>query len=133
MEEKSACRYRCIIVDDDPGFVYLLSHYLSLVPKLQLWDSFLDPKVAMESIREDDEIDFLFLDIRMGNISGIDVAKHLRDKVKFIVFISATGEFALEALQVGGDHYLVKPIMFQKFLQTVNKVLKRYKFPIMLP
>ena len=133
MEEKSALIYKCIIVDDDPGFVYLLSHYLSLVPKLHLSGSFLNPKIAMESIREEDEIDFLFLDVRMGNISGLDVAKHLRDKVKFIVFISATGEFAFEALQVGGDHYLVKPIMFQKFLETVNNVLERYKWPITFP
>lgn len=124
-ENQNHSLYRCAIVDDDLQFVFLLSAYVNEIPKLQLAGTFLNPEVAMESIKEENNIDFLFLDIRMGNISGVDVAAHLRDKVKFIVFISASGEYALEALQVGGDQYLVKPVMFSTFLEKVNELLSR--------
>lgn len=124
-ENQNHALYRCAIVDDDLQFVFLLSTYVNEIPKLQLAGTYLNPQVAMDSITEKDNIDFLFLDIRMGNISGVDVAAHLRDKVKFIVFISASGEYALDALQVGGDQYLVKPVMFSTFLEKINDLLSR--------
>ena len=131
MTNHNNSRYRCIILDDDPEFVYLLSQYISLLPKLQICATYNNPNLAMDSISEEDSIDFLFLDIRMGNTSGMDVARHLRQRVKFIVFISATGEYALDALQLGGDHYLVKPIEFSRFFDVVNGILKRYRHPVM--
>lgn len=125
MKENKHSPYRCVIVDDDPTFLLFLSRYIHEIPKLELYGKYLDSHRAINGITEDDNIDFLFLDISMGNISGLDIARILRDKVKYIVFISVSGEYALEALQLGGDHYLVKPVTFQKFLETVNTVLKR--------
>lgn len=119
--------YRCVVVDDDIQFVFLLSRYIKEVPKLRLFNTFLTSQAAIDGVLEKDEIDILFLDIRMGTISGLEIARRLRDKVKYIIFISATREFALEALQLGGDYYLVKPIHFEEFLQVVNKVLHRQK------
>ncbi len=127
MKENNHSPYKCVIVDDDFQFVFLLSSYIQEIPKLQLVSTYLVSKVAMNSISELDEIDFLFLDIRMGMISGLDVAAVLRDKVKYIIFISASGEYALGAHEVGGDHYLVKPVKFDHFLETVNSVLHRHR------
>lgn len=123
---------KCVIVDDDPQFVFFLSTFVNDVPTLKLCGTYLDSQHAIDGIKESDEIDFLFLDIRMGNISGIEIAEQLRDKVKYIIFISASGKYALNALQVGGDHYLVKPVTFPKFLHTVNEVLKRNNSPKLL-
>ncbi|MET4083890.1 two-component SAPR family response regulator [Pedobacter sp. UYP30] len=126
-ENHNNALYKCAIVDDDLQFMFLLSTYVKQVSKLQLAGTYLDPQVAMDSISEEDNIDFLFLDIRMGNISGVDVAAYLRDKVKFIVFVSGSSEYALDALQVGGDQYLLKPIPFSTFLTTINGLLARQR------
>lgn len=125
MEKNNELPYRCLIIEDDPSFVFLMSNYIHEIPKLQLWGEYLSSRAAIESITKEENIDFVFLDIRMGNISGLDVARYLRDKVRYIVFISASGEYALEALQLGGDQYLVKPVTFSRFLDTINDILKR--------
>lgn len=124
MMQNSNSAYRCVVVDDDSQFVFLLSTYIQDVPKLQLCAGYVNAQQAIDSVDEALGIDFLFLQIGWENVSGLDVAEKLRDKVKFIVFVSANGEYALDALQVGGSHYLVKPLMFSKFLTTVNEVLK---------
>jgi len=121
---KNSKLYRCVIVDDDRMSIDILTGYISKVPKLNVYKSYQSASMAINEINMDDDIDFLFLDIRM-DISGIDVAKVLRDKVKFIIFVTAYDEFALNAFSVGGDQYLVKPVFFPKFLETINQVLKR--------
>ena len=121
---KNSKLYRCVIVDDDRMSIDILTGYISKVPKLNIYKSYQSASMAINEINMDDDIDFLFLDIRM-DISGIDVAKVLRDKVKFIIFVTAYNEFALNAFNVGGDQYLVKPVFFTKFLETVNQVLRR--------
>ena len=121
---KNSKLYRCVLVDDDRMSIDILTGYISKVPKLNIYKSYQSASMAINEINMDDDIDFLFLDIRM-DISGIDVAKVLRDKVKFIIFVTAYNEFALNAFSVGGDQYLVKPVFFPKFLETINQVLKR--------
>lgn len=121
---KNSKLYRCVLVDDDRMSIDILTGYISKVPKLNVFKSYQSALLAINEIDIDDNIDFLFLDIRM-DISGIDVAKVLRDKVKFIIFVTAYDEFALNAFNVGGDQYLVKPVYFPKFLETINQVLKR--------
>ena len=117
--------YNCVIIDDDQFFIDLLSGYINQVAKLKISKCYTNPALAIQEINEDDQIDFLFLDIRMDKISGIDVAKFLRDKVRFIVFTTAYSEFALKAYEVGGDQYIMKPIYFPDFLKKVNAVLKK--------
>jgi len=126
--KQSRKNYRCIIVDDDPNFIFLLSNYLKEVPKLALIKFYLNPVRAIDDFDSFEDIDFLFLDIRMGNSSGLDVAVSLRPKVKYIVFITGCNQFALDAFQAGGDQYLVKPVFFSKFLDTINNIIrKEYK------
>lgn len=121
---KNSKLYRCVVVDDDRTFLDLVTTYIGRIPKLNLLKSYDSGISAIKEINDDDNIDFLFLDIRM-DVSGIDVARLLRDKVKFIVFMTAYDEFALNAFQVGGDKYLTKPVYFPKFLETINQVLRR--------
>lgn len=134
MNSKLLPSYNCVVVDDDQFFIDLISGYINQVAKLKILKSFTNPATAIDEISESDQIDFLFLDIRMDKISGIDVAKILRDKVRFIVFTTAYSEFALKAYQVGGDQYIMKPIYFEGFLDKINSVLKRnYAEEMQLP
>jgi two-component system LytT family response regulator len=125
MNSKLIPTYNCVVIDDDQFFIDLISGYVNQITKLKILKSYTNPAVAIKEIDESDQIDFLFLDIRMDKISGIDVAKILRDKVRFIVFTTAYSEFALKAYEVGGDQYIVKPIYFKGFLDKINAVLKR--------
>jgi two-component system LytT family response regulator len=125
MNSKLIPTYNCVVIDDDQFFIDLISGYVNQIAKLKILKSYTNPAIAIKEIDESDQIDFLFLDIRMDKISGIDVAKILRDKVRFIVFTTAYSEFALKAYEVGGDQYIVKPIYFKGFLDKINAVLKR--------
>lgn len=86
--------------------------------------SYTDPKEALNKLGHGQEVDFLFLDIKM-EISGLDMARMLRNKINHIILITAYKQFELEAFQVHCDHYLVKPVDFSKFLSAINDVVKR--------
>ncbi|WP_025144331.1 LytR/AlgR family response regulator transcription factor [Pedobacter jeongneungensis] len=117
-------KWSCAVVDDDATMVAILESYISQIPKLELVGSYTDPKEALNRLGHGQEVDFLFLDIKM-EISGLDIARMLRNKINHIIFITAYKQFALEAFQVHCDHYLVKPVDFSKFLTAINDVVKR--------
>jgi DNA-binding LytR/AlgR family response regulator len=86
---------------------------------------FLDPLMAIEQIMVLDNIDILFMDINMPNLSGIELARSLRSRVKKLVFTTSHSIYAYEAFEVQGDAYLLKPYTFGKFAATINHL-----FPI---
>lgn len=125
-------KWSCAVVDDGATMVAVLESYISQIPKLELVGSYTDPKMALDKLGHGPEIDFVFLDIKM-EISGLDLARVLRNKINHIVFITAYKQFALEALQVNSDHYLVNPVGFSKFLSAINDVIKRKRRQEILP
>lgn len=124
MKPSKSTKYRCAIIDDDRMTVDIISNYISKIDKLETIYTFTEPHQAINQIKDTDSIDFLFLDIRM-DISGIDVAKVLRNKVKYLIFITCYPEYAIDAFSVDCDQYLVKPVLFPKFLSTVNDIILR--------
>ncbi|MEW7280192.1 LytTR family DNA-binding domain-containing protein [Aquimarina sp. 2201CG1-2-11] len=67
------------------------------------------------------QIDLIFLDINMPLISGIDWLKGIKDSPS-IIMTTAYEEYALESFSYNVIDYLVKPISFERFLQSINKV-----------
>ncbi|RZK20960.1 MAG: response regulator [Pedobacter sp.] len=116
--------YKCIIIDDDQLSIDILENFINRMPELHIVKTYVDPAQAIIDIIKEDGIDFLFLDIRM-DISGLDVAKILRDKVRFLFFVTSYEEYALDAFGVNGDKFLVKPIMFPKLITSINEVLEK--------
>lgn len=117
--------YSCVIIDDDVDGIQLLEEYASAIPNLLLNATFSDPAGAIREIKKGRKIDFLFLDIDM-DISGLDIARILRDDVCFIVFVTGHPEHALEAFSVNADRYLLKPVSLQKFKKTVIELQSRH-------
>jgi two-component system LytT family response regulator len=115
--------YSCVIIDDDATALEVLKNYINRLPELQLFGSYQDASVALDEM-SDKRIDFLFLDIRMP-VSGIDFARKIRDKVDYIIFITAYTDYALDAFSVHADHYMIKPLYFDDFLTAVNRVLSK--------
>ena len=119
----SAKQYTCIIIDDDFSSINILSEYIALIPMLRLVKSYLNPASAISALRRVQQIDFLFLDINMS-ISGIDIAKAVRDRARFIIMVTGYPEYALKAFDGHADRFMARPVPFEKFLITVNQVLK---------
>ncbi|TBO39785.1 LytR/AlgR family response regulator transcription factor [Pedobacter kyonggii] len=118
-------KYNCVIIDDDINSIQLLKEYVFALPELSVHATFSNPAAAIKEIKDRNKVDFLFLDIDM-DISGLDIARMLREHVCFIVFVTGHPEHALEAFSVNADRYLVKPVSLQKFVMTVNELQSQH-------
>jgi len=118
-------KYNCVIIDDDINGIQILKEYVYALPELSVYATFSNPAAAIKEIKNRKGIDFLFLDIDM-DISGLDIARLLRDDVCFIVFVTGHPEHALEAFSVNADRFLLKPVSLQKFAMTVNELRSQH-------
>jgi len=110
----------CIIVDDEPLALEVLSSFIARIPYLVLEGQYTDPFFAMEHLRKK-KVDLLFVDIQMPDISGIELVKTLNNPPK-IVFTTAYSSYAIEGFNLNAMDYLLKPIAFDRFLVAVNEV-----------
>jgi len=119
--------YQAIIIDDEQDSVEILEDYIQQMPELTLLASYTDPILAMNDIMKGDKIDFVFMDVDMPRISGIDLSKAIRDQTKNLIFTTAHTKYAFDAFEVSAEAYLLKPFTFAKFALTINKILKSEK------
>ncbi|CAM4329045.1 two component transcriptional regulator, LytTR family [Pedobacter westerhofensis] len=119
-------RLKCVAIDDEPLAVELISTYISRFPDLEILQTFEDAVSGAEYMNRN-EIDLLFLDINMPDISGIDLARAL-DKKPMIIFTTAYKQFAYEGFELQAVDYLLKPIDFDRFTKAVNKALDYYRY-----
>ena len=110
----------CIVVDDEPLALEVLSSFIARIPYLVLERQYTDPFFAMQHLRKK-KVDLLFVDIQMPDISGIELVKTLNNPPK-IVFTTAYSSYAIEGFNLNAMDYLLKPIAFDRFLVAVNKV-----------
>jgi two-component system LytT family response regulator len=116
-------KVNCIIVDDEPLARNLLSDYVRKVPQLNLVETLSSPLQVMDVLRNN-EIDVMFLDVQMPDLTGISLLKVLQKK-PLIVLTTAYSEYALEGYELDVADYLLKPITFERFLKTVDKITQR--------
>lgn len=110
----------CLLVDDEPPALRLLSNFVQRVSFLKIAAELYNPLEALEII-EKGEIDVVFLDIQMPNLTGIQIAKIVKHKVQ-IIFTTAYPQFALESYDVNAIDYLLKPFQFERFYEAVLKL-----------
>jgi two-component system, LytTR family, response regulator len=119
---------KCLIVEDEPLARNLMVAYVSKVSYLTLVEACSNPLAALEILRKD-EIDLLFLDIQMPEITGINLLKTLRKK-PLVILTTAYSEYALEGYELDVVDYLLKPITFDRFLKAVDKANQRITTPV---
>ncbi|MEM9823392.1 MAG: LytTR family DNA-binding domain-containing protein [Bacteroidota bacterium] len=112
----------CLIVDDEPPAHKVLENYIGKINSLQLLGNCYNAIDAINFLHEN-HIDILFLDINMPELSGLEMLKTLQ-KPPLVILTTAYSEFALESYEFGVVDYLLKPIRFDRFLKSVNKVLQ---------
>ncbi|RDC55379.1 DNA-binding response regulator [Pedobacter chinensis] len=113
----------CIIVDDEAFSIELLSDRISSFKNLKIVKTFTNPLEALAEIGSATEIDILFIDIDMPDLSGLNLAEKVRHKVKYIIFTTAYPQFALEAFGVKAYDYLLKPIDNLKFIESIGRLI----------
>lgn len=122
---------KCIVIDDEYLARVVLQDYIGKVPGLELMGSFKSPIEAISLIQKG-EVDLMFLDIQMPDISGIDFLKTLTKK-PLVVFTTAYMEYAIEGYQLDVLDYLLKPFSFERFLKSINKVTERQQTSVQAP
>ncbi|WP_326984419.1 response regulator [Chryseobacterium sp. MYb264] len=113
--------YKCLIVDDEPAAHYVLMNYIEKHPDLLLSGQCYHAIEALSFLR-DQEIDLLFLDINMPELSGLEFLKLLPNPPKTIL-TTAYSEYALESYEFGVIDYLLKPISSLRFIKSVERFL----------
>lgn len=115
----------CVIIDDEPLAADLLASYAKKIPYLELEGVYNSAAESIKTIREK-KIDLLFLDIQMPELSGLEFAKIVGKETK-IVFTTAFSQYAVDGYSVDALDYLLKPVSFNKFLDTANKALEWFE------
>ncbi|MCK8522942.1 LytTR family DNA-binding domain-containing protein [Aquimarina sp. D1M17] len=111
---------KCIIIDDEPFAIKVIESHLASFKNIELIGSFNNPLEALEII-EQGEVDAIFLDINMPGMNGLDFIKNSRNNYQIII-TTAYREYAVESFELDVLDYLVKPIPFNRFLKTINKL-----------
>lgn len=111
---------QCIIVEDEPLAVKILSDYIQQVPFLQLRATFKDAILATDYLREH-TVDLIFLDIHLPKLKGMAFLKTLTNSPAVII-TTAYHQYAVEGFSMNVTDYLLKPFDFERFLVAVSKV-----------
>jgi len=125
-------RINCLIVDDEPAALETLEHFIGKIYFLTLVKKCQNAIEAMQ-ILEENQIDLLFLDINMPDVSGIQFLKSIIARPA-VIFTSGYKEYALEGYNLDVVDFLLKPFDFERFLKAVNKasnqISKTYNQPV---
>jgi DNA-binding LytR/AlgR family response regulator len=113
--------YRCLIVDDEPAAHFVLVNYIERMGKLQLEGQCYNVLEAINFLHLH-QVDIIFLDINMPELSGFDLLKTLAHPPR-IILTTAYSEFALDSYEYGAMDYLLKPIQFPRFLKSIDRFI----------
>lgn len=115
----------CLVVDDEPVARKGIANYVEQTPFLTLLGTCKSALEANDFLR-DEQIDLLFLDIQMADLTGIEFIRSLDNPPAFI-FTTAFRDYATEGFELNALDYLVKPISFQRFLKAANKARSHFE------
>lgn len=122
---------RCLVVDDKPLAIDILTDYISKVPALTLVHATTNPLDALNFISQN-PIDLLFLDIQMPQLNGLQIMKIMQGKCQ-VILTTAYSEYAMEGFENDAVDYLLKPISFERFYKAVQKAQKLITPPAVTP
>ncbi len=116
-------KIRCLLVDDEPLAIRLIQNHISQIDSLEVVATCNSALKAFE-ILNTQEIDLLFLDIKMPHLTGIDFLKTLKNPPKTI-FTTAYRDYALESYELETVDYLLKPVTFERFVKAIDKYYRQ--------
>jgi two-component system LytT family response regulator len=113
---------RAVIADDEPRARQFLDRLLSERPEIDVVGEAKGGAEALALVARLSP-DVVFLDIQMPDLSGLEVARHLKgDDAPVVVFVTAYDQHAVEAFEVAALDYLLKPIRRERLAEAVRRV-----------
>ncbi|MFY0598551.1 MAG: response regulator transcription factor [Cyclobacteriaceae bacterium] len=118
----------CLLVDDDEMSRHLIKNFIEKTDFLNLTvesNSAIETSNILADEKHND-IDLIFVDIEMPEMSGMDLAKAINNAYP-IIFITSNKDYALEAFEIEENvlDYLVKPIDYSRFLKAAKKAVEQ--------
>ena len=111
---------KCVILDDEPLAVELITSYINDTENLQLAFASTNAFDAIQFIQKN-EVDIIFLDMQMPELTGIQVLKIIGTGYK-VIFTTAYTDYALDGYEYSITDYLLKPISFERFTKAIEKI-----------
>lgn len=118
-------KINCIIVEDEPLALERTREFVLKLPFLDLratFDNALDALVFLRTSR----VDLIFLDINLGEMSGIQLLETSAVKSQ-VIFTTAYQEYALKGFDLKVADYLLKPFTFERFVQAVDRAIEHFQ------
>lgn len=114
--------YNCLIIDDEPIAIRVIKNHLSAFADFAVVAECSNALEAM-SVLTKENIDLMFCDIQMPQITGVDFVRTLSHPPK-VIFTTAYRDYAIEAFELNVIDYLLKPISFERFTKAINNFLE---------
>lgn len=114
---------KAIAIDDEPKALQVIREHSSKISMLDLVEALTDPIKAL-SFLDENNIDLIFLDINMPDISGLEFSKAVQNRNVQVIFTTAHSEYAIKSYELDALDYLLKPIEFTRFHKAVIKAIK---------
>jgi two-component system LytT family response regulator len=111
---------KAVAIDDEPFALEVIRSHAEKIPFLQLIDCFTDPFSAIAHLANE-PVQLLFLDIKMPDITGLELLGSLMTK-PLVIFTTAYAEYAVQSYEFDAVDYLLKPFSFSRFLKSCHKV-----------
>ncbi len=119
----------CVAIDDEPLALELLTKFIGQTPFLKLEGRFSNAIEALSFINQH-EVNLIFMDIQMPDLSGMELARILDGKkdsgTTRVIFCTAYHQFALEGYKVEALDYLLKPYSYEDFLTAATKAYQYF-------
>lgn len=123
-------KIKCIAVDDEPLALEMICTFINQTSFLSLEAKFENAIEALSYLHQN-EVDLLFLDIQMPDLTGMELARVLERRntqsSTRIIFTTAYDQFALEGYKVDAMDYLLKPFDYEEFLRAATKALHYFQ------
>lgn len=116
----------CIIIDDDPLSRKIIEGFIEKTETLNLLGSYDNPISAFDVFKGNDEVDLIFLDVEMPEMSGLEFINTL-DAPPMVIIVSGQEKYALEAYEYDVVDYLLKPLNLSRFYKSITKAQNRYQ------
>ena len=116
----------CIVVDDDKLSRRIIEEFINKTESLTLCGSFSAALDGINFLKQQENIELIFLDIEMPEMSGIDFMAALKNLPQVII-ISSKGKYAIDAFEYDVTDYLLKPVAYARFYKAVDKAVNRHQ------
>jgi len=112
--------YKAVIIDDEQLAIDVIVHYLERFSNFEIVKTFTDAVSAFQYLKLNDQVDIVFTDIAMPEISGVELIKLTQNATTYVMTTSFS-EYAVESFDLNALDYLLKPISFERFSKTISR------------